>query len=94
MSWFINTWNKHDTERIKEVGTDRAAAEWLLRCGAGVTWKGAVKPLKDYNALPVGNYRKHKIWKIDATDSCVMDTGFDYLRDLPELREIKLNNCV
>ena len=27
-------------ERIKDVGPDRACAEWLLRCGAGLKWKG------------------------------------------------------
>uniref|UniRef100_A0A671KEK4 Distal membrane arm assembly complex 2 like n=1 Tax=Sinocyclocheilus anshuiensis TaxID=1608454 RepID=A0A671KEK4_9TELE len=29
-----------DYERIKAVGPDRAAAEWLLRCGAKVRFRG------------------------------------------------------
>lgn len=30
--------NRVDRSRIEEVGPDRACAEWLLRCGAGVKW--------------------------------------------------------
>ena len=33
----------------------------IFRCGAGVTWKGAALPLKDYNALPVGDFRRYKV---------------------------------
>ena len=36
--WFDAAFNKYDPDRIREVGADRAAAEWLLRCGAGVRW--------------------------------------------------------
>ena len=27
----------------QEVGIDRAAAEWVLRCGGGITWTGGVE---------------------------------------------------
>ena len=35
MGWFDAAFNRYDEARVKEVGADRAAAEWLLRCGAG-----------------------------------------------------------
>lgn len=38
--WFNSIFNMVDANRIEEVGPDRAAAEWLLRCGAKVKWKG------------------------------------------------------
>ena len=39
LGWFDAAFNKYDEARVKEVGADRAAAEWLLRCGAGeVGW--------------------------------------------------------
>ena len=33
--------------RIKDVGPDRACAEWLLRCGAVVKWKGKGKYFRE-----------------------------------------------
>lgn len=70
-----------DESRIKEVGPDRACAEWLLRCGAGVKWDtGSDEFLRDYNSLPVGNYRLLHILEVDATDSAVMLIGFPHFR--------------
>ena len=91
--------------RIKDVGPDRACAEWLLRCGAVVKWHGKgnfirdeiiifqtfalfgrwsyyylEKTIKDYNSLPVGNYRSLKIESVDATDSAIMEAGFTHFK--------------
>ena len=33
--------------RIKDVGPDRACAEWLLRCGAVVKWHGKGNFIRD-----------------------------------------------
>lgn len=68
-----------DYERIKAVGPDRAASEWLLRCGALVRYQGFQKWQQDYNGLPTGPLGKYKIEAINATDSCIMYRGFDYL---------------
>ena len=68
-----------DPSRIKDVGPDRAAAEWLLRCGAGVKWKDHETKLIDYNSLPAGSYRTLFIEEIDGTDSCIMSIGFPHL---------------
>lgn len=68
-----------DHERIKAVGPDRAAAEWLLRCGAKVRLEGFDRWHQDYNGLPTGPLGKYKIQAIDATESCIMYRGFDYL---------------
>lgn len=91
--WFNAVFNKVDASRIKEVGADRAAAEWLLRCGANVTWKGYNKPLENYNDLPLGEFRRLKIHSVDATDSCVMEHGFAHFDGLRELKKLKLKNC-
>ena len=71
--------NRVDDSRIKDVGPDRAAAEWLLRCGAGVRWKDKEAILTDYNSLPPGGYRSLFIEEIDATGSCIMSVGFPHL---------------
>ena len=48
--------------------------------------------LKDYNSLPVGNYRSLKIQEIEGTDSAVMEEGFHYLKELEALRKITMVN--
>ncbi|TKS87055.1 ATP synthase subunit s, mitochondrial [Collichthys lucidus] len=83
-----------DYERIKAVGPDRAAAEWLLRCGAKVRFQGFERWQHDYNALPTGPLGRYKIQAIDATESCIMYRGFDHLDGLKHLEEIKLNKCI
>ena len=67
-----------DEDRIKEVGPDRACAEWLLRCGAAVRYCGFAKWNDDYNLLPVGPKDKFLIEQVDATGSCIMHIGFPY----------------
>ncbi|KAK2497068.1 hypothetical protein MC885_010019 [Smutsia gigantea] len=78
-SWLNAVFNKVDHERIRAVGPDRAASEWLLRCGAMVRYHGQERWQKDYNHLPTGPLDKYKIQAIDATDSCIMNIGFDHM---------------
>ncbi|KFP33570.1 hypothetical protein N325_10538, partial [Colius striatus] len=92
--WLNAVFNKVDYQRIEAVGPDRAASEWLLRCGALVRYQGSQKWQQDYNALPTGPLGKYKIEAIDATDSCIMYRGFDYLDGLEHVTEIKLQMCI
>ncbi|XP_051873465.1 ATP synthase subunit s, mitochondrial [Pristis pectinata] len=92
--WLNAVFNKVDYDRIKAVGPDRAASEWLLRCGASVRYKGFDKWQKDYNHLPTGPLEKFKIEAIDATESCIMFKGFDYLDYLEHVEEIKFQRCI
>lgn len=77
--WALSVSCRVDHERIRAVGPDRAASEWLLRCGALVRYQGSPKWQQDYNALPTGPLGRYKIEAINATDSCIMYRGFDYL---------------
>ena len=67
-----------DEHRITEAGPDRACAEWLLRCGAGVKWSNSGNWTKDYNSLPNVGGKSMKISEIDATESAIMHIGFPY----------------
>lgn len=69
---------RYDKERVKEVGPDRAAAEWLLRCGGGVRWTGFQEYNRDYNRLPSGSGNLH-IEAIDGSESSIDDSGFEHL---------------
>ncbi|XP_030071199.1 ATP synthase subunit s, mitochondrial [Microcaecilia unicolor] len=93
-AWLNAVFNKVDYERIKDVGPDRAASEWLLRCGARVRYQGLDRWQQDYNGLPTGPLGKYKIQAIDATDSCIMHRGFEYLDGLEHVQEIKLCKCI
>ncbi|NXO30301.1 ATP5S synthase, partial [Cisticola juncidis] len=77
--WLNAVFNKVDHERIQAVGPDRAASEWLLRCGALVRYQGSPKWQRDYNGLPTGPRGRYRIEAISATDACIMYRGFDYL---------------
>ncbi|XP_028995256.1 ATP synthase subunit s, mitochondrial isoform X2 [Betta splendens] len=92
--WLNAVFNKVDYERIKAIGPDRAAAEWLLRCGAKVRFQGFDRWHHDYNGLPTGPLGRYKIQAIDATESCIMYRGFDHLDGLTCVEEIKLNKCI
>ncbi|XP_035024906.1 ATP synthase subunit s, mitochondrial [Hippoglossus stenolepis] len=92
--WLNAVFNKVDYERIKSIGPDRAAAEWLLRCGAKVRFQGFDRWHHDYNGLPTGPLDRYKIQAIDATESCIMFRGFDHLDGLKHLVEMKFNKCI
>lgn len=79
-----------DYERIKAVGPDRAAAEWLLRCGAKVRFQGFDRWHHDYNGLPTGPLGRYKIQAIDATESCIMYRGFDHLGQCYSVENVML----
>lgn len=91
--WLNAVFNQVDYERIRDAGPDRAASEWLLRCGAMVRYHGQEKWQKDYNHLPTGPLDKYKIQAIDATDSCIMNVGFDYIEGLKHVERIRLRKC-
>ncbi|KAJ3613465.1 hypothetical protein NHX12_019714 [Muraenolepis orangiensis] len=92
--WLNAVFNRVDYERIKTIGPDRAAAEWLLRCGAQVRFLGFERWHRDYNGLPTGPLGRHKIQGIDASESCIMSRGFDHLEGLQHLEEVKLTKCI
>jgi len=86
--WLNSIFNRYDKERVKEVGPDRACAEWLIRCGAGVKWAGGADWFRDYNALPATYDRSLKIVEVDATDSAVMFIGFPHFRGVRHCRKM------
>nr|XP_012225606.1 PREDICTED: ATP synthase subunit s, mitochondrial [Linepithema humile] len=90
--WLTIIFNRVDQERIQSVGPDRACAEWLLRNGASVRWKGFSKHLSDYNSLPSDETRYY-IQAIDATDSGITHVGFPYFVGCRYIDEIKLIRC-
>jgi len=92
--WLNMRFNAVDHQRIQDVGYDRATAEWCLRVGASVKWLGKDELIRDYNSLPVGQFRSLKVEAIDATDSGIMHAGFEHLKGLQHFNKLILVNCI
>ncbi|XP_068212012.1 ATP synthase subunit s, mitochondrial [Palaemon carinicauda] len=92
--WLNAIFNKVDENRIKEVGPDRACAEWLLRCGALVKWQNRDLWTKDYNTLPQTGGRSLKIEEIDATDAAIMHIGFQHFKGCKHIKKIVFHKAI
>nr|CAD7567203.1 unnamed protein product [Timema californicum] len=75
-----------DSDRIKEVGPDRACAEWLMKNGAFVKWENESDFLKNYDCLPPEDDRRH-IVEVDATEASITYLGFAHFR-LPQMAKV------
>uniref|UniRef100_A0A9J7XSV0 Distal membrane arm assembly component 2 like n=2 Tax=Cyprinus carpio TaxID=7962 RepID=A0A9J7XSV0_CYPCA len=67
------------------VDPDRAAAEWLLRCGAKVRFRGFDRWQHDYNGLPTG-----LLGRIVGTNTHL----FLCLEGLEHIEEIRFSKCI
>ncbi|ESO01527.1 hypothetical protein HELRODRAFT_185685 [Helobdella robusta] len=86
--------NKPDRERIKVLGPDRSCAEWLLRNGATVKWKGSTKWQTDYNTLPSADNKKtYHIEEIDVDEAGIMAVGFEHFDGCNHIKRIRLHHC-
>ncbi|KAL4713166.1 hypothetical protein ACJJTC_018811 [Scirpophaga incertulas] len=83
--------NKPDPTRIKQVGPDRACAEWVLRNGGKVVWTNGQK-LDDYNKLPSDDIKMPQLTEIDGSDSSISHYGFPHLSGCNMLQKIILHN--
>lgn len=79
-------------ERIKEVGPDRACAEWLLRNGAFVKWKGSSEYLTNYDTLMELKETKH-IQAVEAKNAGITYQGFPHFAGCKYIEELKLVKC-
>lgn len=72
-----------DDDRIKEVGPNMACAEWLMKNGAQIRWKGCKEFVDHYDCLPnmkcVGLRNQFKIEQVYAGKSAsISHIGFGY----------------
>ncbi|KAA0190775.1 hypothetical protein HAZT_HAZT002825 [Hyalella azteca] len=70
----------------------------MLRCGAALAglllcrWKTHAQFTKDYNSLPVGGPRL-TIAEVDATDSAIMNIGFEHFRGCKDIERLVLHKA-
>ncbi|BES93491.1 ATP synthase [Nesidiocoris tenuis] len=87
--------NSVSTDRIKQVGPDRACAEWLMRNGAHIRWLGQEDFVAHYNSLPLDpeEHGSYHIEEIFARDATISHHGFPHLRGCNYIKRISLIRC-
>jgi len=83
-----------DKDRIKEVGPNRACAEWLLRCGATLKWKGSDRFQTDYHALPPSDFWSFVIEEVEAVEAGIMCVGFEHFGEISAKYFLLLCYCI
>ena len=73
----FNLLSRPDEKRIKEIGPDKACAEWLLRCGGHVRWKDSNRFTTDYNKLGV-TPGSRVIEEVNADNTGINVMGFKH----------------
>lgn len=71
-----------DNDRINEVGPNMACAEWLMKNGAQVRWKGCKEFVSHYDCLPnlaCGSLKQFQIQEVYAgKEASISHIGFRY----------------
>jgi len=71
-----------DDDRIKEIGPDLACAEWLMKNGAFVRWKGSKEYVRHYDCLPNATPGRRKQFLIQQVyagkEASISHLGFSY----------------
>ena len=64
---------------MREVGADRAAAEWVLRLGGSVKFSSREHWSDDYNHIPSGSRDTLRLEAIDASGISITSNGLEHL---------------
>ncbi|XP_062503383.1 ATP synthase subunit s, mitochondrial-like isoform X3 [Corticium candelabrum] len=72
-SWMNFVFNKVDYGRLEEIGPDKIAAEWVVRCGGSIRFQGYERWEKDYNLLPHGTQGRFLLTDIDASNTRLLE---------------------
>ncbi|KAI6237100.1 ATP synthase subunit s, mitochondrial [Aphelenchoides besseyi] len=101
LRWLIDGFNFYDKQRVLEVGADRVAAEWVVRCGGVVKFDRFKTRFDDYNTLirataeldPAKPSDACHLVEIDASNSCVSGFGCRHFTGLNHLSRVLFINC-
>ncbi|KAL3120661.1 hypothetical protein niasHT_007953 [Heterodera trifolii] len=98
---FIHGFNYYDVQRVKQIGAERAAAEWVVRCEGKVKFDHSPHIFSDYNALqrftseldPKRESDRVHLVAVDATDSCISGWGCRHFDGLSRLQNVRFVRC-
>lgn len=95
--WIDDTFNRLDDDRIKEIGPNLACAEWLMKNGAQVRWKGCKEFVSHYNCLPnvtSGHLGQFLIEQVYAgKEASISHIGFSYFKNCKNISEVEFVGC-
>lgn len=91
-AWLNIIFNQVDRERRKTLGPDRTCAEWILRNGGAVKFKGVEEYLKDYNTLPPEGAVFY-VQEVDATEASITHHGFEHFVGCKFIERIIFHKC-
>jgi len=101
LRWLIDSFNFRDLSRVKEIGPDRAAAEWIVRCGGTIKFDNLGNRFDDFNALirataeldpRIPDQQVHLV-EIDATGSSVSGFGCYHFEGLEHIKSVEFIRC-
>ncbi|MFH4980290.1 hypothetical protein AB6A40_006999 [Gnathostoma spinigerum] len=97
----LEGFNYYDRARVKEVGADRAAAEWIVRCEGEIKFDKFKKYISDYNKLiketadidpRVPSEQVHLV-SINACDASITGYGCRHFAGLHHLIDVRFIRC-
>lgn len=86
-----------DDDRIKEIGPNLACAEWLMKNGAQVRWKGCKEFVSHYDCLPsvtssnLGQFLIEQVYA--GKEASISHIGFSYFENCKNISEIEFIGC-
>uniref|UniRef100_A0A0K0FVR7 ATP synthase subunit s, mitochondrial n=1 Tax=Strongyloides venezuelensis TaxID=75913 RepID=A0A0K0FVR7_STRVS len=101
LMWILEGFNLVDEQRLKDVGPDRCAAEWIVKCGGKIKFDKMPDIFEDYNCLIRGtsvldprdpNDNVKLVW-IDATNASVTGYGCLHFKGLKNIEEVNFVHC-
>merc|ERR1712080_46948 len=93
-NWLIDVFNRRDESRLKEIGPDRAAAEWIIRNGGKIKFASSHSWMENYASLPGGSRDTgHRLVGIDAQGVSLTNIGLMHLEGLTQLQDLNLSSC-
>ncbi|XP_050545776.1 ATP synthase subunit s, mitochondrial-like [Daktulosphaira vitifoliae] len=95
--WVDDSFNRVDADRIKEMGSNMACAEWLMKNGAQVRWKDSKNFIKHYDCLVKLSSGPTTQLKIDEVyagkEASISHLGFDYFKNCKDISTVSFIGC-